>query len=198
MHIEEATTHTATQQELTVTKTVLQHAQERNVVLSKRNHALVMHVARAPKQKAHAVQRALEKAIEKVKATGPGTWYDQLVVAKEHKKNRCKQAKNDAVDAKVAAIVPRLEVAAIPKMTVAQITLQLQWHRHFDPKVPPNSEIGILKAGKVKALEAAVKHYNSGKARLCTCVVCKVVEESGATDLASESQSGDGSDHDEF
>ncbi|KAH7918784.1 hypothetical protein BV22DRAFT_1051508 [Leucogyrophana mollusca] len=64
----------ATQQELTVTKTALQHARERNVVLSKRNHALVMQVARAPKQKAHAVQRASEKTIEKVKATGPGTF----------------------------------------------------------------------------------------------------------------------------
>ncbi|KAH7918783.1 hypothetical protein BV22DRAFT_1051507 [Leucogyrophana mollusca] len=123
-------------------------------------------------------------------------WYDQLVVAKKHEKDRCKQAKKDAADAKVAAVVPRLEVAAIPKMTVGQITLQLQWHRHFDPEVPPNSEIGMLKAGKVKVLEAAIERYNSGKARPCTRVACEVVEESGATDLASES--GDGSDHDEF
>ncbi|KAG1853184.1 hypothetical protein DFJ58DRAFT_728297 [Suillus subalutaceus] len=53
----------AAQTSLTAAKSEAKHLQERNEILTKRNHALGMRVSRAPLQKAHAVKKATARTI---------------------------------------------------------------------------------------------------------------------------------------
>ncbi|KIJ17294.1 hypothetical protein PAXINDRAFT_154624 [Paxillus involutus ATCC 200175] len=66
--------------------------------------------------------------------------------------------------AKLAAIVPCLTNAKIAKMKVAEIDLQICWHRAFNPLVPHAKEMPTKKVGKLLTLQQAVERYIDGSA----------------------------------
>ncbi|KAF8833779.1 hypothetical protein BDN67DRAFT_985797 [Paxillus ammoniavirescens] len=54
--------------------------------------------------------------------------------------------------------------AEIAKMKVAEIDLQIRWHRAFDPLVPRAKDMPTKKEGKLFTLQQAVERYIDGSA----------------------------------
>jgi len=75
-----------------------------------------------------------------------------------------KKERKEAILAKLESVSPRTTPEAIESMKVAEINLQLRWHRQFDSQVPPSKDMPKLKAEKVLVLKSAVERYLRGEA----------------------------------
>ncbi|OBZ67070.1 hypothetical protein A0H81_13053 [Grifola frondosa] len=91
---------------------------------------------------------------------------DNRVVGEKRKKDKAKEEKSDAKRAKLNALTVILDVSRLTMdtITVAEIDLQLDWHRQFDTgkvkKIPMKRDLR-LKAVKLNALREAVEHHNA-------------------------------------
>ncbi|KAG2074964.1 hypothetical protein BDR04DRAFT_1171787 [Suillus decipiens] len=85
-------------------------------------------------------------------AQSSGTARDQK--KKEHR---------EAAAAKLAAVVPRLTQEDIKKMRVAELDLQIRWHRQFDPQVPAAKDLKGKKAPEKRAILAAAAERLSSR-----------------------------------
>ncbi|KIK73927.1 hypothetical protein PAXRUDRAFT_177143, partial [Paxillus rubicundulus Ve08.2h10] len=56
-------------------------------------------------------------------------------------------------------VMPCLTNTEIAKMKVAEIDLQIHWHRAFNPLVPRARDMPTKKEGKLLALQQAVERY---------------------------------------
>ncbi len=76
-----------------------------------------------------------------------------------------KKERKEAILTKLKSISPRTTPKMIESMKVAEIDLQLRWHRQFDSQVPPwAKDMPKLKAEKVLVLKSTVEHYLRGEA----------------------------------
>jgi len=75
-----------------------------------------------------------------------------------------KKERKEAILAKLKSVSPRTTPEMIESMKVAEIDLQLRWHRQFDSQVPPSKDMPKLKAEKVLVLKSAVERYLRGEA----------------------------------
>ena len=71
--------------------------------------------------------------------------------------------RKEAAKAKLASVVPRTTPEALGSMRVAEIDLQLRWHRQFDSQIPLTKDIPKTKAEKLEVLKAAVGRYLQGE-----------------------------------
>ncbi|TFY59573.1 hypothetical protein EVG20_g7735 [Dentipellis fragilis] len=89
------------------------------------------------------------------------THHDQQLMREKRQKEAVRRAKKAAADAVLASVQPCLDVNSIRegKWTVAELNLQLRWHRQHDPKI----KIGGVKRQKLEALLQAVERFNEGQ-----------------------------------
>ena len=77
------------------------------------------------------------------------------------------KARKDALDSKLAALVPNIDPVSLQKSpgTVLTIELQLEWYRKFDEKIPMKSALKN-KAQKLLAFIDTVKCLNNGEVKI--------------------------------
>lgn len=90
--------------------------------------------------------------------------YDKGLVEKKRSQDMVKQQKKDAAAAKLAAVIPVLEVGQLTSahFTNADLDMQLEWHRQFSNDIPRKKNI-LTKALKLQALRHAVTGFLSRK-----------------------------------
>ncbi|KAG1853183.1 hypothetical protein DFJ58DRAFT_728296 [Suillus subalutaceus] len=90
--------------------------------------------------------------------------YDKYVVQRNREKDQKKKERREAAAAKLAAVVPRLTQEDINKMHVAELDLQIRWHRQFDSQMPTAKDLKGKKALEKRAiLAAAAERLSSGE-----------------------------------
>jgi hypothetical protein len=89
--------------------------------------------------------------------------YDKELAAKNRELDAQRKERKDAANAKLASVVPRTTPEALGIMRVAEINLQLRWHRQFDSEIPLTKDIPKTKAEKLEVLKAAVGRYLRGE-----------------------------------
>lgn len=89
--------------------------------------------------------------------------YDRKLIEKNREIDQRRKGRRGAATAKLDAVIPCLVDADLAKMRVADIVLQLHWHRELDSSVPRNKGMPKRKEDKLKILREAVARYTSGK-----------------------------------
>lgn len=86
--------------------------------------------------------------------------YDKAVVERNRGQDIVKQQKKDAAAAKIAAVKPLLDVAAITqgRLTNPELDAQLDWHRQFSNKIPKKKDV-LTKVLKLQAVQQAIAMY---------------------------------------
>lgn len=90
--------------------------------------------------------------------------YDKQVAHRNKELDVRKRERKEAMMAKLGSVTPRTTPDAIERMKVAEIDLQLRWHRQFDSDVPSAKDMPRLKTEKVLVLKMAVERYLRGEA----------------------------------
>ena len=89
--------------------------------------------------------------------------YDKELAEKNRELDAQRKERKVAAQAKLASVVPRTTPEALESMRVAEINLQLRWHRQFDSQIPKTKDIPKTKAEKLEVLKAAVGRHLRGE-----------------------------------
>ncbi|TFY50881.1 hypothetical protein EVG20_g11277 [Dentipellis fragilis] len=104
--------------------------------------------------------RAIDASKLEAKRKRAQVEHDRLVVREKRRKDVEREAKKAKKAAALAAIQPCLDIEKIKsgQMTVAQLELQLAWHRQNDKTIKSNSQLRY-KQDKINALLYAVEQF---------------------------------------
>ncbi|KAG1721897.1 uncharacterized protein EDB91DRAFT_1143850 [Suillus paluster] len=131
---------------------------------SKRNHALGMRVSRAPLQKAHAIKKATARTIAQTTKHTTFALKNKNIITDTVRDTICELVATHDVPVSSVRGVFGVIAEDINKMRVAELDLQIRWHRQFDSQIPAAKDLKGKKAPEKRAiLAAAAERLSSGE-----------------------------------